>query len=105
MSVSTAKVLTMGFLDPFAGKPVGNLIVADDHRARPLGDGNAVAHVIPVSVTDEDEICLHRVRGNRGGRVSIEKWIDNDFISISFKSKSGVPIPGQFRGHENLLLN
>jgi hypothetical protein len=55
-------------------------------------------------MADQDEIRLDCVGGDRRGRISIQKWIDNDLVSISLEPKRSVPVPGQFRGHENLLL-
>jgi hypothetical protein len=94
MPVSTAEVLAVRLLNPFAGKPVGNLIITDDHRTGPLGDRDAISHMVTVSMADEDKVCIHCIRGDRSGRISIEEWIDYDFVSISFESKSGVPVPG-----------
>jgi hypothetical protein len=60
--------------------------------------------VIIVPVTDKNEICLHVIRGNGSGGISIQERIDNDFLSIRLESKSRVPVPGEFRGHKYLLL-
>ena len=57
----------MCFLNTFSGKPVGDLIVADDHGTRPLGDGNALADVVTMSVADQDIVPPepHRLRWKR----------------------------------------
>src|SRR5215207_11758978 len=102
--VPAAEMLTMGFLNSLAGKPVGDLIVADDHCACPLGDGDAVPHVVAVSVADEDEVRLHSFRGNGSGGVACEEGIDNDFIAARLKPEGSMSVPGKFRSHKNLLF-
>ncbi len=58
MPVPAAQVLAMGLLHTLGGTPVGDLVVADDHGARPLGDLECIADVVAVSVADEDVIRL-----------------------------------------------
>jgi hypothetical protein len=90
--------------DALVTEPHSDLVDADDQSFRALRDGNRITYVIAVPVADEDEVCFHRIGGDGRGRVPIQERIDNDFMPIGFEPKSGMSVPGQFRGHVNLLL-
>jgi hypothetical protein len=99
-----ANMLSMS-LDAFVAKPDSNFIDADDQSLCTLCDGNRVAHMIAMSVADEDKVRLHSIGRDRRGRIPIQEWVNDEFVSIRFKSKSSVSVPGQFRGHKNLLFH
>src|SRR5215213_7985746 len=91
-------------LDTLIAKPERDFVDADHQSLCALGDGNGIAHVIPMPVADEDEVGLHCPGGDGSRRIPIQKRIDNKFVPIRFDAKRGVPIPSQFRSHENLLF-
>jgi hypothetical protein len=98
-------MLTMSFLHTLMFEPVGYLVITDDHRICALGDFNAVAHMVTVSVADEDKVRFDGFRRDGSGWISREEGIDDNFVSVCLESKRGMPIPGQFRSHKNLLFH
>src|SRR5690349_14119312 len=104
MFVPSAKMLTV-ILHTLTVIPVGNFIVADDHRVRAFGYCDAISYMIAMSMADENKIRLNSIRGNGRGGIPGQKGIDNDFISTSLKSKGSMSIPGQFRRHTSLLFH
>jgi hypothetical protein len=104
MVIPPAEVLTVCFLHALCREPIGDLVVANNHGAGALGNRDAIAHVVAVSMTDEDVIRLDHVGFDGRGGVSRQERIDNDFVPICFQPQSGMTIPGQFCRHKNLLL-
>src|SRR6185503_2715990 len=96
-------MLTMR-LDILIAKPNCNLIDRDDHCACAFSNGDRVAQVIAMSMAEEDKFHLNRIRRNSSRRIAVEERVNNNFVSIGFEPLGGVPIPGEFRSHKNLLL-
>ena len=96
-------MLSVGF-NAFVAKPDSNFIDTDHKCFRPLRNRLSIAYVVAVSVADEDEVCFDCVRGNGSDGIPIQEGIDDDLMAVSFQSEGGMPIPGEFCGHENLLF-
>src|SRR5258706_2051539 len=102
MFESAAEVLSVR-LHALVAAPDRNLVDADDRGVRAFGDRDGIAYMVTVSVADQDEVRLNSFGGGGSGRISSKERINNDLISVGFKPKSSMSIPGKVCCHRNLL--
>src|SRR6266498_1555595 len=97
-------MLAMSFLNTLTVKPMGNFIIANDHRICPLSNFNTVTYVVAMSMADEDEVCLNSFGGDGSSRIACQEGIDDDFVSSRLESKRSMSIPSEFCSHKSLLF-
>ena len=95
---TAADVKRMRFAS-LALKIIGDLKVADNHRAGALGDCDPVANVIAVPVRNEDEIRFHLIGGDRRAWIAGEKRIDEERAFRRFDIPTRMSVPREFDCH------
>src|SRR5438045_8252253 len=91
--ITATNMLTMR-IEPLVAEPDSNLIDTDNQSLGSLSNRNRVAQMIPMSMTNEDEIRLDSSRLDGSNGISIQEGVDNNFLSIRFKPQSRVSVPG-----------
>src|SRR5215216_5805026 len=104
MFISTTDVLGMNLLKALLFTPCNNFKIADHHCIGAFGNWNHIAHMITMSVANENEIRLDNLWSDRSSRVFTKERINHELISICFEFGCSMSVPGEFCGHKNLLF-